>query len=327
MKTITILIPAYNEEEVLPALKEALNTVTNELSQYRFEFLFVNDGSSDRTAQLLTAYSMEDERVKYVELSRNFGKEIAMLAGFDYALGDAVIIMDADLQHPPEMIQEFVYWWEQGYEDVFTIRKEKAEKNPFKRWASSAYYAILQRLSSYEVHQGAGDFRLLDRKCVEALKDLRENERNTKGMYAYIGFRKKALEYEESERAAGATKWKLSALIKLAIDGITSYSTIPLRMWSVIGLVISFFSFIFLLIEMIKVLIFGSNVAGYPTLIAAIVFLGGIQLVSLGAIGEYLARVFTETKNRPAYFVRKTSNEEDRSESKERDQTDERKNH
>ncbi len=326
MKTITILIPAYNEEEVLPALKEALNTVTNELSQYRFEFLFVNDGSSDRTAQLLTEYSMEDERVKYVELSRNFGKEIAMLAGFDYAIGDAVIIMDADLQHPPEMIQEFVYWWEQGYEDVFTIRKEKAEKNPFKRWASSAYYAILQRLSSYEVHQGAGDFRLLDRKCVEALKDLRENERNTKGMYAYIGFRKKALEYKESERAAGATKWKLSALIKLAIDGITSYSTIPLRMWSVIGLVISFFSFIFLLIEMIKVLIFGSSVAGYPTLIAAIVFLGGIQLVSLGAIGEYLARVFTETKNRPAYFVRKTSNEEDRSESKERDQKDERKN-
>ena len=160
------------------------------------------------------------------------------------------------------------------------------------------------------MHQGAGDFRLLDRKCVEALKNLRENERNTKGMYAYIGFRKKALEYEESERVAGETKWKFGALLKLAMDGITSYSTVPLRMWSVIGLIISFFSFIFLFIELFKAIVYGSDVAGYPTLIAAIVFLGGIQLISLGAIGEYLARVFIETKNRPAYFVREASMEE-----------------
>jgi len=312
MKTITVLIPAYNEEEVLPVFKEAIQPVTRDLKQYQFEFLFVNDGSTDGTAELLEQYQAEDSRVEYIELSRNFGKETAMLAGFDYAKGDAVIIMDADLQHPPDMLEDLIHWWEKGYEDVYAVRKEKAEKNFLKRWASSAYYAILRRLSPYDIQKGAGDFRLLDRKCIEALKDLRENERNTKGMYAYIGFRKKALEYEESERAAGDTKWNFKGLIKLAIDGITSYSTVPLRMWSVVGLVISLISFIFLAYEMVKALTIGSDVAGYPTLIAAVVFLGGIQLISLGAIGEYLARVFTETKNRPPYFVRKTSKESDR---------------
>ena len=310
MKKITILIPTYNEEEVLPALMDALKQVTKSLEQYHFEFLFVDDGSTDETTTLLQQFHAENSHVQYVELSRNFGKEIAMLAGFDYADGDAVIIMDADLQHPPDMIPELIHWWEEGYEDVYTVRKEKAEKNPFKRWASNAYYTILQSLTSYDVHQGAGDFRLLDRNCIEALKRIRENERNTKGMYAYIGFRKKALEYEEAERVAGETKWKFGELLKLAIDGITSYSTVPLRVWSVVGLIISFFSFIFLFIELFKAIVYGSDVAGYPTLIAAIVFLGGIQLISLGAIGEYLARVFIETKNRPAYFVREASMEE-----------------
>jgi len=310
MKKITILIPTYNEEEVLPALMDALKQVTQSLEQYHFEFLFVDDGSTDETTTLLQQFHAENSHVQYVELSRNFGKEIAMLAGFDYADGDAVIIMDADLQHPPDMIPELIHWWEEGYEDVYTVRKEKAEKNPFKRWASNAYYTILQSLTSYDVHQGAGDFRLLDRNCIEALKRIRENERNTKGMYAYIGFRKKSLEYEEAERVAGETKWKFGELLKLAIDGITSYSTVPLRVWSVVGLIISFFSFIFLFIELFKAIVYGSDVAGYPTLIAAIVFLGGIQLISLGAIGEYLARVFIETKNRPAYFVREASMEE-----------------
>lgn len=304
MKEITILIPAYNEEEVLPALKEALLKATASLSNYNFEFLFINDGSIDRTQEMLHEYHLEDDRVNYIELSRNFGKEKAMLAGFDYASGDAMIIMDADLQHPPEMISEMVYWWEQGYEDVYTVRKEKAESNLFMNFASSAYYKILGRISEQEVYKGAGDFRLLDRKCIDALKELRENERNTKGLYAYIGFKKKALEYEEAERAAGETKWRVSELFRLAIDGITSYTTAPLRMWSVIGVVISLISFVFLAFELFKAIFYGSDVSGYPTLLAAVVFLGGIQLISLGAIGEYLARVFIETKHRPTYFVR-----------------------
>lgn len=307
MKKIMLLVPAYNEEEVLPLFMEKVLEVTDQIQDYQFEFLFVNDGSTDRTQDIIHAYHLEDERVNYVELSRNFGKETAMLAGFDYADGDAVIIIDADLQHPPAMIKELIYWWEQGYEDVFTIRKEKAERNPFKRWTSDMYYALLSKISDTHVYKGAGDFRLLDRKCVEALKQLRESERNTKGLYAYIGFRKKALEYQEEERAGGESKWGFSKLFKLAIDGITSYSTAPLRVWSVIGLIISLLAFIFLFFEMIKAIFYGSNVAGYPTLLAAIVFLGGIQLISLGAIGEYLARVFTETKERPTYFVRDVS--------------------
>lgn len=304
MKQITILIPAYNEEEVLPALKETLVPILNSLTNYTFQVLFINDGSADQTQQILSKYQEEDERVEYIELSRNFGKEKAMLAGFDYADGDAVIIMDADLQHPPEMIKEMLYWWEQGYEDVFTVRKEKAEVNPFKRLASKMYYGLLEWMADGEVFKHAGDFRLLDRKCIEALKELRENERNTKGLYAYIGFKKKALAYEEAERVAGETKWRLSELFRLAIDGITSYTTAPLRMWSVIGVIISLISFVFLAIELHKAIFYGSDVSGYPTLLAAIVFLGGIQLISLGAIGEYLARVFVETKNRPSYFVR-----------------------
>lgn len=309
MKEITILIPAYNEEEVLPALKEALMKATASLSNYKFEFLFINDGSTDRTQEMLHDYHLEDERVNYVELSRNFGKEKAMLAGFDYANGDAMIIMDADLQHPPEMIAEMLHWWEQGYEDVYTVRKEKAEKNALKTWASDTYYRILGRVSEQEVYKGAGDFRLLDRKCIDALKDLRESERNTKGLYAYIGFKKKALAYDEKERVAGETKWRLSELFRLAIDGITSYTTAPLRMWSVIGVIISLISFVFLAIELYKAIFYGSDVSGYPTLLAAIVFLGGIQLISLGAIGEYLARVFIETKHRPSYFVRDVTRE------------------
>lgn len=213
-----------------------------------------------------------------------------------------------------------IHWWEQGYDDVFTVRKEKAESNPFKRWASETYYKILGRISEQEVYQGAGDFRLLDRKCVEALRQLRENERNTKGLYAYIGFKKKTLEYEESERAAGETKWRLSELVRLAINGITSYTTAPLRMWSVVGMIISMLAFVFLAIEMFKAVFYGSNVAGYPTLLGAIVFLGGIQLISLGAIGEYLARVFIETKDRPAYFVRDTSKERVESEQENNDE-------
>lgn len=304
MKEITILIPAYNEEEVLPEMKEALLNVTASLSNYKFEFLFINDGSTDRTQEMLHEYHLEDDRMNYIELSRNFGKEKAMLAGFDYANGDAMIIMDADLQHPPEMISEMLYWWEQGYEDVYTVRKEKAERNLLMNFASSTYYKILGRISEQEVYKGAGDFRLLDRKCIDALKELRESERNTKGLYAYIGFKKKALEYEEAERAAGETKWRVSGLFRLAIDGITSYTTAPLRMWSIIGVVISLISFAFLAIELFKAIFYGSDASGYPTLLAAIVFLGGIQLISLGAIGEYLARVFIETKQRPTYFVR-----------------------
>lgn len=310
MKKITILIPAYNEEEVLPQLMERLNKVTRSIPQYAFEYLFINDGSSDQTLEILKKQKIQDSRIRYMDLSRNFGKETAMLAGFDNARGDAVIILDADLQQPPETIPEMIQWWEQGYEDVYAIRKKRDGETRRKEWTSKIFYKVIDKMSPTKVYPQAGDFRLLDRKCIEALKQIRENERYTKGMYGWIGFKKKEIQYVADERAAGVTKWSWSNLFKLAMDGITSYSTVPLKIWSYIGFFISFIAFLFLAFEIGKTFLFGTDVAGYPTLLAAILFLGGIQLISLGVIGEYLGRVFVETKRRPPYFIRETSEDE-----------------
>ncbi|SDQ20279.1 glycosyltransferase family 2 protein [Carnobacterium viridans] len=310
MKTITILIPAYNEEAVIDKMYEKLDSVCGGLSQHTFEFLFVNDGSTDRTLEQIKAFKKKDSRVQYVDLSRNFGKETAMLAGFDYAKGDALIIIDADLQQPPETFAEMIHWWEEGYDDVYAVRKEREGETWLKKWTSDMYYRVLQKVAKVKVYPQAGDFRLLDKKCVAALTQLREHERYTKGMYGWIGFKKKEISYIAEARAAGETKWKLSALMNLALNGITSYSTMPLRIWSIIGFIISMFAFVYLTIEIIRTMIFGTSVAGYPSLIAGILFLGGIQLISLGIIGEYLGRVFVETKERPVYFIQEYSEKE-----------------
>ncbi|MER2173047.1 MAG: glycosyltransferase family 2 protein [Carnobacterium sp.] len=310
MKTITILIPAYNEEAVIDKMYEKLDSVCGSLSQYAFEFLFVNDGSTDRTLEQIKAFKEKDSRVQYVDLSRNFGKETAMLAGFDYAKGDALIIIDADLQQPPETFAEMIHWWEEGYDDVYAVRKEREGETWLKKWTSDMYYRVLQKVAKVKVYPQAGDFRLLDKKCVAALTQLREHERYTKGMYGWIGFKKKEISYIAEARVAGETKWKLSALMNLALNGITSYSTMPLRIWSIIGFIISVFAFVYLTIEIIRTMLFGTSVAGYPSLIAGILFLGGIQLISLGIIGEYLGRVFVETKERPVYFIQEYSEKE-----------------
>ncbi len=306
---ITILIPAYNEEEVLEQLINRLENVKHSNTHYNFEFLFVNDGSEDRTMQILKKYNSNTSHIRYIDLSRNFGKEIAMLAGFDYAKGDAVVILDADLQQPPELISEMIEWWEKGYEDVYAVRLKREGESRLKEWTSKLYYKLLQKMSSENVYPLAGDFRLLDKKCIEALQGLRETERYTKGMYGWIGFKKKELTYCANGRAAGVTKWSWTQLFKLAINGITSYSTVPLKVWSYVGFIISFLAFFSLAYELGKTIVYGTDVNGYPTMIAAILFLGGIQLISLGFIGEYLGRVFVETKGRPPYFVREKSSE------------------
>lgn len=306
-KLITILIPIYNEEESLESLIDRLEGVRASLADYNFEYLFINDGSSDGTLAAIQSYSLKFPQIHYVDLSRNFGKEIAMLAGFDYAQGDAVIIMDADLQHPPEYIHEMIHWWEQGYDDIYAVRAKREGESWLKEVSSKTYYKILQKLSDVEVYPLAGDFRLLDRKCIQALQELRESERYTKGMYGWIGFKKKEITYVAESRQAGEAKWSFSQLFKLALDGITSYSTAPLRIWSYIGFFISFLAFIYLVYEVGKTLIFGTAVSGYPSLLASILFLGGIQLISLGVIGEYLGRIFTETKRRPPYLTREVS--------------------
>lgn len=303
MKTISILIPAYNEEEVLQPLYERLGKLAGETKNYQFEFLFVNDGSTDRTLEMLQNLAHKDHRVSYLNLSRNFGKEIAMIAGFDHAVGDAVVVIDADLQDPPELVPKMISYWEEGYDDVYAKRKSRSGETWFKKKSSEWYYSILQKVSHVPVQRDTGDFRLLSRRAVDAMKEFRESERYTKGMFSWVGFKKKEILYDRDPRLAGETKWNYRKLTNLAIDGITSFTTAPLRISALLGILVSLFAFLYILYLTIKTLIFGADVSGYPSLMAAILFFGGVQLLSLGVIGEYVGRIFNETKRRPLYFV------------------------
>ena len=304
MKNITIIIPSYNESEVIPTLHRRLSNLADEHNKYRFEFLFINDGSHDTTLSLIKDLSHEDGRVSYVNFSRNFGKEIAMIAGLDHADADAVVIIDADLQDPPELITEMIRYWEQGYDDVFARRRSRQGESWFKRLTSTWYYRVLQSSTNVPIQIDTGDFRLLDRRCVEALRQFRESGRNTKALFSWIGFKKKEILYDRDPRLAGETKWNYPKLINLAIDGITSFTTAPLRAASILGLIVSAAAFIYIIYLVVGTLFFHANeLAGYPSMMAVILFLGGVQLLSLGIIGEYVGKIFNETKQRPLYFV------------------------
>lgn len=302
-KSITLLIPAYNEEAVIDALYERVHMLAGKLDTYQFEFLFVNDGSRDLTLEKIKHLVKRDERISYVNLSRNFGKETAMIAGFDCASSDATVIIDADLQDPPELIPKMIKLWEEGYDDVFARRRSRAGESWFKKFTSEVFYKLLQKSTTIPIQQDTGDFRLLDKRCVEALKQFRESERYTKGMFSWIGYKKKEILYDRDPRAAGETKWNYFKLINFAIDGITSFTTAPLRISSILGAIISFIAFIYIVYIVIDTLIFGSDIAGYPSTVAIVLFMGGVQLLSLGIIGEYIGRIFNETKRRPLYFV------------------------
>lgn len=303
MKKITILIPAYNEEEVLGMLYKRLDNLADSQSDYKFEFLFVNDGSRDKTLDIIKDYAEKDSRVSFVNLSRNYGKETAMLAGFDHVDSDAMVIIDADLQDPPELIPKMIKFWEQGYDDVYAKRSSREGETWFKKKTSEWFYTLLQKSTHIPIQRDTGDFRLLSRRCVEALCEFRESQRYTKGMFSWIGFKKKEIVYDRDPRAAGETKWNYSKLLNLAIDGITSFTTAPLRISSVMGILVSFFAFAYIVYLVIRTLFFGTDLAGYPSMMAVILFLGGVQLLSLGVIGEYIGRIFNETKRRPLYFV------------------------
>lgn len=303
MKKISILIPAYNEDEVLEHLYQRLGKLANDNKSYEFEFMFVNDGSRDKTLQVIKEYAETDERVAYVNLSRNFGKEIAMIAGLDYVTGDATVIIDADLQDPPELIPEMITYWEEGYDDIYAKRNSRKGESWLKKTTSKLYYYILQKSTHITIQRDTGDFRLLDRRCVEALKQLRESQRYTKGMFSWIGFNKKEITYDRDPRHAGQTEWSYGKLVNLAIDGLTSFTTAPLRVSTVMGFIVSLIAFVYIVIIVVRTLLFGIEAAGYPSLMAVILFLGGVQLLSLGIIGEYIGRIFNETKQRPLYFV------------------------
>ena len=303
MKSITLLIPAYNEAPVLPKLYDRLTSLADTLPDYKLEFLFVNDGSRDETLDINKGYAKKDKRISYVNLSRNFGKEIAMIAGIDHVNSDALVIIDADLQDPPELIPDMIKIWQEGYDDVFARRSSRMGESWLKKFTSRCFYKVLQKSTTIPIQRDTGDFRLLDRRCVTALKRIRESERYTKGFFSWIGYKKKEITYARDPRAAGETKWNYFKLFNLAIDGIVSFTTTPLRISTFLGLFVSFFAFIYIIVVIIRTIMFGADMAGYPSMMAVILFLGGVQLLSLGIIGEYIGRIFNETKQRPLYLI------------------------
>ena len=297
---ISILVPCYNEEAALPVFYDRTSKVINSINRYEFQFVFVNDGSTDDTLRILKELRERDTRVCYIDLSRNFGKEIAMIAGIDYLSGDAAIIMDADLQDPPELIPEMISYWEQGDDDVCAKRTSREGETFFKKWSSHMFYRILQGVSNIPIQKDVGDFRLLDKQCLEALRLMRESQRYTKGLFSWIGFNKKEILFERPARIAGKTKWNYWKLLNLAIEGLTSFTIAPLRLASFVGCVLAFLAMMYMAV----IIIYGGDVAGYPSLITVILFIGGVQLFFLGIMGEYLGRVFNESKFRPLYLVK-----------------------
>ncbi|MCQ2607434.1 MAG: glycosyltransferase family 2 protein [Bacteroidales bacterium] len=308
MKKVTILVPVYNERMVLPQLIKTIQDCISLLTMYQWEVLFVDDGSNDDSLIDIKKYRDLDDRISYVSLSRNFGKEHALLAGLDYSQADAVIIMDADLQDPPSLIPEMLKWWEQGFDDVYAKRMYRGKESWCKKFVSLRFYKFLNKNSRFEILENVGDFRLLDKKCVNVICRMRESERYTKGIFCWIGYKKKEILFDRKDRIAGETKWTVASLVNLAVQGITSFSIKPLRVAIVMGLFVSFLSMVMMLYFFIRTLLWGDPVAGFPATIVIVLFLGGCQLFSIGIIGEYIGRIFMEVKKRPLYLVSEYNN-------------------
>lgn len=307
-KRVSILIPVYNEGTAsLQALRDALKPlIDNQLTDvpYEWQVMLVDDGSHDDSLDAMRALHQADPRFCYISLSRNFGKESAMLAGMDYVTGHCTIIMDADLQHPVEAIPAMLRKWEEGYDDVYGQRITRGREPWLRRRLSLAYYSMLRRLSPrVEILPNVGDFRLLDRRAVAALCSMRESQRYTKGLYCWVGFRKTGIPYEQRGRAAGHSSFSFWRLFSLALDGLTSYTTAPLRIATVAGLLIAVLALFYMVFIIVKTLVVGEPIQGFPTLVCLILFLGGCQLLAMGVIGEYIGRIFNQTKDRPPYII------------------------
>ncbi|WP_447955900.1 glycosyltransferase family 2 protein [Vreelandella sp. EE7] len=300
--TLSLIVPIFNEEvsiaPFLEAVESHLATLPAEL-----EILFIDDGSTDRTVAELQKAQQLDSRVRYVKLSRNFGKEAAMTAGLDYARGDAVIPMDVDLQDPPELIHEFYRLWQDGYDTVYGMRRDRNEDSPGKRRSASMFYRVFNWLSHTEIPANAGDYRLMSRRVVEALRQLPERNRFMKGMFAWPGYRSIGVEYSRPARHVGETKWNAWKLWNFALDGVTSFSTWPLRVWSYVGICIAVLSLFYMLFIIARTLIFGVDWPGYASIMSAILFFGSVQLISIGVLGEYVGRLYIESKQRPVYLT------------------------
>ena len=301
---LSIIIPAYNEEEVLDEFYRRITSVLDKNS-LPYELVFINDGSRDNTLNLLERLNSQDERVVIIDLSRNFGKEIAVSAGIDFARGDAVIIIDADLQDPPELIPELVKQWQNGYDNVYARRTSREGESTLKKTTSYLFYRFIRAMTHIDIPIDTGDFRLLSRRAVDALKQLPERNRFMKGLYSWIGYSAIAVDYRRDPRYAGETKWNYWKLWNFALEGIASFTEIPLKLASYVGGFIAFIAFFYGIYIIIDTAVFGNDVAGYPSLIVTILFLGGIQLIFIGILGEYLGRAFSEIKQRPLYLVNK----------------------
>lgn len=299
---LSVVAPVFNEvKNIEPLLKRLAPVLESCASSY--EIIFVDDGSTDDTLKVIRAAHQADPRIRAVSLSRNFGKEIAIAAGLDHARGAATIIMDADLQHPPEVIKDFVERWREGYLHVYGQRSSRRGDSRLRRILAQRFYHIFGSLGNMDLPEGAGDFRLLDAKAATALRAMREHARFTKGLYAWIGFKSIGVPFEVAPRAHGETKYNYLKLVSFALDGLMSFSTLPLRVWTYVGLATSLWALALATFYLTRTLIFGVDVPGYASLIVSITFFAGIQLLSLGIIGEYIGRIFAEVKRRPLYFV------------------------
>ncbi|RME66011.1 MAG: glycosyltransferase [Caldilineae bacterium] len=300
--TLSIVVPIYNEEAVIPELYRRITQVMDDLG-VTWELVCVNDGSRDRSREMLIDLHRADPRVKLVDFSRNFGQMLAITAGLDYARGDAVVIIDADLQDPPELIGEMLEKWREGYQVVYAVRKERAGESAFKLWTASLFYRLLQRITDVDIPLDTGEFRLMDRRVVLALRQIREHHRFNRGLSSWVGFKQIGVEYQRAERFAGETKYPLHRMLRLTIDAITSFSYLPLRLGTYFGFFLAFLSLVGILLT-IALRLSGNNAFyGQASTLVAVLFLGGIQLIFLGILGEYLGRIYDEVKNRPLYIV------------------------
>lgn len=309
-KKLSIIVPCYNEEQALPFFYQEIDKVSKELKELNFELIFVNDGSKDKTLEVLKEYHQKDKRVKYLSFSRNFGKEAAMYAGLEHSKGDYVTIMDADLQDPPSLLKEMYQLTEkEGYDCVGTRRVTRKGEPPIRSFCARMFYKLINRLSKVEMVDGARDYRFMNRKMVNAILELKEYNRYSKGLFSFVGFKTKWLEYENINRVAGETKWSFWKLFIYALDGITAFSTVPLVLSAILGIVFCLISFIMIIAIIIKTLVYGDPVSGWPSLVCIIFLCSGVQLFCMGIIGQYLSKTYLETKKRPIYIIGESSDE------------------
>lgn len=308
MKKVTIVVPCHNESEALPAFYKEVDEMTAELADYEFELLFVDDGSTDDTLADLKKMAKEDKRIHYITFSRNFGKEAAMLAGLEHATGDYVAVMDADLQDPPKLLPEMLGYLESGdYDTVATRRSTRQGEPAVRSFFARMFYKLINKMSKVEMVDGARDYRLMTRQVVDAIVECQEYNRYSKGLWSFVGFRTKWISYENVERVAGKTNWSFWQLFAYAIEGIVAFTTLPLTLSALFGILFCLVAFVLIIVIVVKTLIFGDPVSGWPSLVCIIMFVSGVQLFFLGIIGEYLAKAYLETKKRPKYIIRESS--------------------